>query len=333
MLTDEIKIKVIAGRGGDGVVAFNKTMMSLGPTGGTGGKGGNVYFQAVSNLSALNKYKNKPKHYAGNGKNGKSDNSDGHTGDDIVLTVPIGSVLHNLTTGEDIDVTEIDKPILVARGGIGGRGNFCFRSPSNTTPEECEEGSVGEEFDFLLELRLIADIGLVGLPNIGKSSLLNELTKADVKVANYEFTTLEPNLGALDGIIIADIPGLIEGASKGKGLGIKFLKHIKRTKALVHCISLESENPAEDYAIIRKELGDYDPELLEKKEIILLTKSDLVDKKIITKKIQEFSKINPVIEVVSIHDWDSLQNIRKVFLKLAEKVPAANQGNANRGNV
>ncbi len=324
MLTDEVKIKIIAGRGGDGVVAFDRIKMSLGPTGGTGGKGGNVYFQGVSNLSALNKYKNKPKFYAGDGKNGKSDNSDGHTGDDIILTVPIGSVLHNLTTGKDIDVTEVDKPILVARGGIGGRGNFCFRSPSNTTPEECEQGTVGEEFDFLLELRLIADIGLVGLPNIGKSSLLNELTKADVKVANYEFTTLEPNLGALDGIIIADIPGLIEGASKGKGLGIKFLKHIKRTKALVHCLSLESENPEEDYAIIRKELGDYDPELLEKKEMILLTKSDLVDKKIIAKKIQEFSKINPAIEVVSIHDWDSLQNIRKIFLKLAEKIPAVN---------
>lgn len=319
MLTDEVKIKVFAGRGGNGVVAFNKTKMSLGPTGGTGGKGGNVYFQGVSNLSALNKYKNKPKHYAGNGKNGKNDNSDGHSGEDIILTVPIGSVLHNLTTGKDIDVTEVGKPILVAEGGFGGRGNFCFRSPINTSPEECEQGQLGEEYEFLLELRLIADIGLVGLPNIGKSSLLNELTKADVKVANYEFTTLEPNLGALDGIIIADIPGLIEGASLGKGLGIKFLKHIKRTKALVHCLSLESENPENDYEVIRKELGDYDPSLLDKKEIVLMTKSDLMDKNEVDKKIKKFSKINPAIYVVSIHDWDSLQNIRKVFLELAGK--------------
>ena len=317
MLTDEVKIKVFAGRGGDGVVAFNKTKMSLGPTGGTGGKGGNVYFQGVSNLSALNKYKNKPNHYAENGKNGKSDNSDGHTGEDIILTVPIGSVLHNLTTGKDIDVTEVGQPILVAEGGFGGRGNFCFRSPINTSPEECEQGAPGEKFEFLLELRLIADIGLVGLPNIGKSSLLNELTKADVKVANYEFTTLEPNLGALDGIIVADIPGLIEGASKGKGLGIKFLKHIKRTKALVHCISLESENPEKDYEVIRKELGDYDATLLDKKEIILMTKSDLLNKEETDKKIKKISKINPAIYVVSIHDWDSLQNIRKIFLELA----------------
>ncbi|MDO8241090.1 MAG: Obg family GTPase CgtA [Candidatus Moranbacteria bacterium] len=318
MLTDEVKIKVFAGRGGDGVVAFNKTKMSLGPTGGTGGKGGNVYFQGVSNLSALNKYKNKPKHYAGNGKNGQTDNSDGRTGEDIILTVPIGSVLHNLTTGEDIDVKTVGEPILVATGGFGGRGNFCFRSPVNTSPEEREEGKPGQEFEFMLELRLIADIGLVGLPNIGKSSLLNELTKADVKVANYEFTTLEPNLGALEGIIIADIPGLIEGASLGKGLGIKFLKHIKRTTALVHCISLESENPRRDYDIIRKELGDFDPELLQKKEIILLTKSDLLEKKEIDAKIKEIKKINPVVEVISIHDWDSLQNIRKVFLELAK---------------
>lgn len=319
MLTDEVKIKVFAGRGGNGVVSFNKTKMSLGPTGGTGGKGGNVYFQGVSNLSALNKYKNKLKHYAGNGKDGKSDNSDGRTGEDIILTVPIGSVLHNLNTGDDIDVTEIGKLILVAQGGIGGRGNFCFRSPVNTSPEEHEDGKPGEQFEFIVELRLIADIGLVGLPNIGKSSLLNELTKADVKVANYEFTTLEPNLGALEGIVIADIPGLIEGASKGKGLGIKFLKHIKRTKALVHCLSLESENPQKDYEVIRKELGDYDPELLTKKEIILLTKSDLFTKEDVAKKIAEIQSLNSQVEVVSIHDWDSLQYIRQVFLQLAGK--------------
>jgi len=319
MLTDEVKIKVFAGRGGNGVVAFNKIKMNLGQTGVTGGKGGNVYFKGVSNLSALNKYKNKAKHYAEDGKNGQSDNSDGRTGEDIILTVPIGSVLHNLKTGKDIDIVETEKSILVARGGIGGRGNFHFRSPINTSPQECEEGKPGEETEFLVELRLIADIGLVGLPNIGKSSLLNELTKADVKVANYEFTTLEPNLGALEGIIIADIPGLIEGAASGRGLGIKFLKHIRRTKALVHCISLESKDPEGDYHTIRKELGDYDQSLLEKKEIILLTKSDAVSPETIQEGMRRMKKLNPEVEVVSIHDWDSLEKIRKVFLQLAGK--------------
>lgn len=319
MLTDEIKITIHAGRGGDGVVAFNKTMMSLGPTGGSGGRGGDVYFKVVSNLSALNKYKNKPNHYAGNGKNGRSDNSDGHTGETITLTVPIGSVLHNLNTGEDTDMLEVDKTVLVAEGGFGGRGNFCFRSPTNTSPQECEQGNLGEAFDFRIELRLIADIGLIGLPNIGKSSLLNELTKANVKVANYEFTTLEPNLGAMDGIILADIPGLIEGAATGRGLGIKFLKHIRRTKALAHFISLESENPQKDYEIIRKELSDYDPEMLKKKEIIVFTKSDLFTPKEIAKKVADFSKINKDIEVISIHDWDSLQNIKVKLLTLAGK--------------
>jgi GTPase len=316
MLTDEVKIKAIAGKGGDGVVAFDKIKMSLGPTGGRGGNGGNIYFEGVSNLTALNKYKHKREYWAEDGKNGKSDRGDGAEGKDMILTVPIGTVAHNLDTGEDMEITQVGQKILAAKGGIGGRGNYFFRSSTNTSPEEKELGKSGQEFNFVLELRLIADIGFVGFPNAGKSSLLNELTKADVRVADYPFTTLEPNLGTLEKIIIADIPGLIEGASSGKGLGIKFLRHIQRTKILAHCISLESDNLLRDWKIIRKELEKYSSELTKRKEFILLTKSDLLDADGIKGKIDEIKEANSDVLVVSIHDWESLEALKKKIYSL-----------------
>lgn len=319
MFTDEVKISVIAGRGGDGVVAFNKVKMSLGPTGGRGGNGGSVYFEGVSNLSALNKYKHKNEYYAENGMNGKKDNSEGKRGEDLILTVPIGSVLHNLKTKKDIDIVEVGQKVMVSKGGIGGRGNFCFRGPTNTSPKEKEFGQPGEEATFYIELRFIADIGLIGLPSAGKSSLLNELTKANAKVGNYDFTTLEPNLGVMDDVILADIPGLIEGASTGKGLGVKFLRHIQRTKVLVHCISLESLDPKKDYAIIRKELENYSPDLVAKKEIILLTKTDLVDEKMINKTKKQMQELNPDVAVSSIHDEEKLLLLKKTLLTMLEK--------------
>jgi GTP-binding protein len=314
MITDEVKIKLRSGKGGDGSVAFEKTKMSLGPTGGRGGNGGNVYFEGVSDITALNKYKSKREYWAEDGKRGKGDKSTGHGGRDLVLTVPIGSVLRDAKTEREFEITKPGEKILAAKGGFGGRGNFNFRSSTNTSPEEYEEGDPGEEFEYYIELRLIADIGLIGLPNAGKSSLLNELTNANAKVANYSFTTLEPNLGVLDDLVIADIPGLIEGASLGKGLGIKFLKHIRRTKILVHCVSAESEDPKRDYKIVRKELKDFAKELAEKKEIILLTKSDLVSKDELKKKIVLLKKINPDVFPVSIHDWDSLKSLSEKML-------------------
>lgn len=309
----------MAGKGGDGIVTFDRVKMSLGPTGGRGGNGGNVYFEGVTNLAALNKYRHKKEWWAEDGQLGKANRSDGREGKDIILTVPIGTMIKNLDTGQEIDITQSGKKIMLAKGGIGGRGNFYFRSSRNTTPKEAEKGKPGEEFSLLLELRLIADIGFVGFPNAGKSSLLNELTKAQAKVANYEFTTLEPNLGVMDGIILADIPGLIEGASEGRGLGIKFLKHIQRTKTLAHCISLESENIVKDYKTIRQELEKFNPEMKDKKEIIILTKSDLVTESQLKKKITQAKKIGREILVVSIHDWDAMRKLADTFQKAAQK--------------
>lgn len=317
MLTDEATIKVSAGRGGDGVVAFDKIKMSLGPTGGRGGDGGSVYFEGVSDIFALNRYRTLRNHLAPDGKDGRTNRGDGSSGKELILTVPIGTVVNNLKNKKSFEITETGQRVLVAPGGMGGRGNFSFRSAKNTSPQEYEEGKKGEEAEFILELRLIADVGLIGLPSAGKSSLINELTAANAKVGEYHFTTLEPNLGVMDRIIIADIPGLIEGAHTGRGLGIKFLRHIQRTKILLHCISSESDDLNRDYGIIRNELASYDKKLIEKKELVLLTKGDLFEKKELENKIKKIKTKSKVI-VVSIHDLDSLGKLQKEIHKLLQ---------------
>ena len=307
-------------------MAFDTSKGGQGPTGGSGGRGGDVYFEGITDLGALRQFRHQKKFSADGGLNGKDKNLDGRNGKDLVLKAPVGTVIKNLDNGKIYEVVKAGEKVMVARGGRGGRGNFHFRGPTNTSPKQFEEGRSGEEWNILLELQLIADAGLIGFPNAGKSSLLNELTRANVKVANFPFTTLEPNLGVfylseeaikskpeLYGkyLILADIPGLIEGASKGRGLGYKFLRHIERTRELLHCISLESDDVLRDYEVIRKELGEYNPAMTLKDEAIILTKSDLVSKAELNRNKKILSSKSKNIIEVSIYDPDSMEQLKK----------------------
>lgn len=332
MLVDEVKIKISAGKGGDGIAVFDRSKYSKGPSGGRGGDGGSVWLEGVANLNALSQFRFKKEFEAEDGERGKNRRLDGARGKNLVLKVPVGTMAHNLGTGKVAEVVKVGEKILLASGGKGGRGNWFFRSSTNITPKEFELGTPGEKFNFILELRLIADVGLIGLPNAGKSSLLNVLTRAGAKVADYAFTTLEPNLGAFYDMIIADIPGLIEGASSGKGLGIKFLRHIQRTKVLIHCIFSESGNLTCDYKTIREELQKYDPDLAKKKEYVLLTKVDLIGEKFassgsaeggeLKKKLKELKKINPEVMAFSVYDEESIEKVKKLLNKIKKEIKA-----------
>ncbi|OIO49480.1 MAG: hypothetical protein AUJ39_00955 [Parcubacteria group bacterium CG1_02_42_13] len=313
MLVDDVTIKVSSGKGGKGAVAYNKNLNALGPAGGSGGNGGNVYVHGVSDLTALNQFRFKKDLSSEDGGDGRPQFVDGSDGKDLVLKVPIGTVLRNLATGDVQEITKVGERVVIAKGGHGGKGNFLFRSSKNTSPKQFQSGLPGESFDLRLELKLIADVGFVGLPNIGKSSLLNELTAARSKVANYPFTTLEPNLGVYYDIILADIPGLIEGASSGKGLGVKFLRHVERTRIIFHFISAESETPANDYKVVKKELGKYSKALLEKKEYVFLSKSDAVSPDILKKRMLALKKIKLSPIAISIYDWDSIEGVKKIL--------------------
>lgn len=316
MLIDDVKIEVTAGNGGDGVVGFSRIKDMHGPTGGKGGDGGDIYFKGISNLDALKYFRFRKDIHSDDGKNGGYRLDDGARGKDIVLDVPLGTIIHNLTSGKDYEIMNIKDMVLIAKGGRGGKGNFLFRSSTNTSPKKFQPGKPGEHFTLRLELKFIADVGFIGLPNVGKSSLLNELTSAKSKVANYHFTTLEPNLGTHYDLILADIPGLIEGASSGKGLGVKFLRHIERTKTLFHLLSAESENLAQDYKVIRKELGEYNKELLLKPEYIFISKSDLVDKPELKRKISVLKKLSSSITPISVYDSESIKRVRYILNKL-----------------
>lgn len=313
MLIDDVTISVAAGDGGDGTVAFNKNLKELGPTGATGGNGGSVFCHGVADIGALSRFRNTKEAVAGSGKRGGIQYRDGEDGADIDFPVPIGTVIHNLDTGTDIEVAAVGERILLAKGGKGGKGNYHFRSSTDTSPRSFGRGTPGEHFSVRLELKLIADVGLIGLPNAGKSSLMNELTRAQQKVANYPFTTLEPGLGAYYELILADIPGLIEGASDGKGLGTKFLRHIERTRTLFHLVSCESSDPVADYRAIRNELTRHNPLLAEKQEFVFLTKTDLVDALAVQEKLAALAAQGITAHPLSIHDSDALAGVASIL--------------------
>ena len=306
MFIDFVKIEVGSGKGGNGAVAFRreKYVPKGGPSGGNGGVGGSVIFETLPNLSTLLDFRYKKKFFADNGKPGASALKDGKNGDDIIVKVPVGTIIKDAETEEILlDLAESNKKVVFAKGGSGGKGNSNFATPTRRTPRFATEGKPGEQRKLILELKLIADVGLVGFPNAGKSTLISKISAAKPKIADYPFTTLEPNLGIVrykdyQSFTVADIPGIIEGAHQGKGLGIKFLRHIERTRILLFLIDITSEDYQKDFDTLYNELKKYSKKLVDKKIIVSLSKSDLIPEKEIVKLSK--TKIKKVKETVLI---------------------------------
>ncbi|HUQ85322.1 MAG TPA: GTPase ObgE [Candidatus Limnocylindrales bacterium] len=313
MLVDNVTITIKAGDGGNGASTFLRDGHHVrgGPNGGNGGNGGHIYFLGTSNIHDLKLFRFKKKLTAESGIPGKSKNLFGKNAEHMTILVPVGTKITDVDTDKVFEITDTVTPVLLAKGGRGGRGNTEFKTSINQAPTYAESGAPGQKKILFLELRLIAEIGLIGLPNAGKSSLLAVLTNATPKIADYPFTTLEPNIGMMGGRPIADIPGLIEGASTGKGLGITFLKHIEKTKLIIHCIELPEENLKERYETVREEFKKFNPLLLEKPEIVLLTKTDLVDEKTLKKSIKIFDKMGKKVLSYSFVDDESLEKLKK----------------------
>lgn len=322
MLIDNITLFVKAGDGGNGSASLlhNGLTFKGGPDGGNGGNGGNIYIQGSNNINDLREFRFKKKIVAQDGIAGGKQKLYGKNAPHMTLLVPLGTSVTDTKLERTYEITDTKRLLLVAKGGKGGRGNTTFKSATNQTPEYAEYGKPGEEKKLFLELRLIAEIGLIGLPNAGKSSLLSVLTSATPKIADYPFTTLEPNIGMLGKHPIADIPGLIEGASSGRGLGAKFLKHIEKTKILIHCIELTGNNIVERYETIRNEFEHFNQALLEKPEIILLTKADLVNEKIIKKYKELLSKKGKQVLTCSLYDENSIETLRNTLEQLVESI-------------
>ena len=296
-MIDQAKIYIKAGNGGDGCVSFHreKYVAAGGPDGGDGGHGGSIYFEVDDNLSTLADFRYRRKYQAQNGENGKGANRFGKAGENLVLRVPKGTVVKDLETGYVLaDIIEKGKRYLVAKGGNGGWGNQHFATSTRQAPKFAKNGTPGQEREVILELKLIADVGLLGFPNVGKSTFLSRVTKARPKIANYHFTTLEPNLGVVElsdnrSFVLADIPGIIEGAHAGVGLGHEFLRHIERTRLFIHVVDvsgIEGRNPIEDFLTINEELMRYNPKLKEKQQIVVANKIDILQDEALYQQFQ-----------------------------------------------
>ena len=320
---DQAKIYLKAGNGGSGSASFRreKFVEYGGPDGGDGGDGGSIIVQSDRNLNTLIDFRYSQHFKAQHGKPGSKRNRTGANGEDLILKVPLGTQIYEEDNNTLIfDFTKNKEKYLVASGGKGGLGNLRFKSSTNRAPRKKTNGKLGEEFWIWLQLKVIADIGIIGKPNAGKSSLLAALTRAKPKIANYPFTTINPNLGVSyyggKEITLADIPGLVEGAHKGVGLGDKFLRHIERCKILLHLIDLSENNLYNSYRKIKSELSNYDKNLIKKREIIFFNKSDLLEDNVINKKLEEFKKkIKTKYEIISIYSTKDIQKIKKLLVK------------------
>ena len=320
---DQAKIYIKAGDGGAGSASFRreKYIEFGGPDGGDGGNGGSVILESEENLNTLIDFRYRQHFKAETGKSGSKKNKTGASGKDLILKVPVGTQIYEEDNNTLIyDLTKNKERFVVATGGKGGLGNTRFKSSTNRTPRKKTNGKKGEEFWIWLQLKVIADVGIIGLPNAGKSSFLSKCTKAKPKIANYPFTTINPNLGVLNinhkEIVLADIPGLIEGSHKGIGLGDKFLRHIERCKTLIHLIDISEKDILGNYLKIKSELSKYDKKILKKTEIIIFNKLDLIDMDSITKKLENFrKKIKKNFEITSLLSGQNFEKIKKIIYK------------------
>ena len=320
---DQAKIYIKAGDGGAGSASFRreKYIEFGGPDGGDGGNGGSIILESEENLNTLIDFRYRQHFKAETGKSGSKKNKTGAGGKDLILKVPVGTQIYEEDNNTLIyDLTKNKEKFVVATGGKGGLGNTRFKSSTNRTPRKKTNGKKGEEFWIWLQLKVIADVGIIGLPNAGKSSFLSKCTKAKPKIANYPFTTINPNLGVLNinhkEIVLADIPGLIEGSHKGIGLGDKFLRHIERCKTLIHLIDISEKDILGNYLKIKNELSKYDKKILKKTEIIIFNKLDLIDMDSITKKLENFrKKIKKNFEITSLLSGQNFEKIKKIIYK------------------